>query len=219
MDRQILRRGVLAVPTVALAMVCVVSPAVADSSLPNGLIKTGDHIGVVKEIVPTRAAMTAPMVAKKLTYTQQVQQQDNWCWAATGASIERSLGGTATQRTFCAAGKGAQPGYCPNEGAEIPEIVRGFQGTGFQAQDAGGTVSYATIVGQIDAGSPSLTGIYWTSGGGHAEVIYGYDQANKTILLGDPWPSYQRYQTWAYNRYLSNAQFQWGDTIVNITKG
>ncbi|MBM7773879.1 hypothetical protein JOD54_004083 [Actinokineospora baliensis] len=217
MNRTFLRRGLPCAVAAVLAVVVTPSPAVATGyTAPHGLIGSADG-AVVREIAPIRPAISAPAAAKKLNYTQQVQQQDQWCWAATGSSIERTLGATVSQQQFCSAGKGSG-GYCWNEAAEIYEIVRGFKGTGFTAQDANGTISFASITRQIDAGIPHLTGIYWTSGGGHAEVIYGYDSTNKTIMVGDPWPTYQRYQTWSYSRYLSNAQFRWGDTIVNIAK-
>ncbi|MEU5692020.1 papain-like cysteine protease family protein [Actinosynnema sp. NPDC020468] len=201
------------------ASVAFSTPAVAASDQnPNGLVKTAEH-HQIKEVAPARASLNAaPLAAKKLNYSQQVQSQNQWCWAADGSSIEQLLGGTASQQTFCAAGKGTSAGYCPNQAAQISEIVRGFRGTGFNAQDAGGPISFSSITKQIDAGIPNLTGIYWTSGGGHAEVIYGYDSANQSILVGDPWPTYQRYQTWAYNQYTSNSRFRWNDTIVNITK-
>ncbi len=224
MDRKPIRRGlpcVVAVAATLTASVVFSSPAVAagDQATPNGLIKTQEHTQV-KEISPvgTAALSVAPLASKRLNYTQQVQQQNQWCWAATGASIEATLGVTVSQQAFCAAGKGSSSGYCPNQPAQIPEIVRGFRGTGFNAQDAGGPISFASITKQIDAGIPHLTGIYWTSGGGHAEVIYGYDTANQSILIGDPWPTYQRYQTWNYTQYRSNARFRWNDTIVNIAK-
>ena len=49
-------------------------------------------------------------------------------------------------------------------------------------------------------------------------MIYGYDDSNKTLNIGDPWPSYQRYQTMAYNDYLSNDKFRWAMTITDIHK-
>ncbi len=223
MDRKTIRRSLPCLVSVTLALATVLSPTASastgDQSTPNGLIRTEEHTQV-REIEPPGGAPlgSAPLASKRLTYTQQVQQQDQWCWAATGASIERTLGVTVSQATFCAAGKNASPGWCPNEGAEIPEIVDGFNGTGFNAEDANGPISYESVTKQIDAGIPHLTGIYWSSGGGHAEVVYGYDTANQTMLIGDPWPSYQRYQTWNYTQYRRNARFTWGDTIVNITK-
>ncbi|MBW4720326.1 papain-like cysteine protease family protein [Saccharothrix obliqua] len=224
MDRTSTRRGLpcLVAVTLALATTALTPPVAAaagDQGAPHGLIRTEVH-DQVREVQPPSAALAGvtPQAAKRLNYTQQVQQQDQWCWAATGASIERLLGSAVSQQVFCAAGKHSVPGYCPNEGAEIPEIVDGFQGTGFHAEDANGPISFASITKQIDAGIPNLTGIYWTSGGGHAEVVYGYDSANQTILVGDPWPSYQRYQTWSYSQYQRNSRFTWGDTIVNITK-
>ncbi|MBB5953863.1 putative membrane protein [Saccharothrix tamanrassetensis] len=223
MDRKSTRRRLPCLVAIAAAFATAVAlpaPAMAtgDQSTPHGLIKTEEHTQV-KEVAPARAPLSAtPLATKKLNYTQQVQQQNQWCWAATGASIEQTLGVTVSQQAFCAAGKGSSAGYCPNQAAQIPEIVRGFRGTGFNAQDARGPIGFASITQQIDAGIPHLTGIYWTSGGGHAEVIYGYDSTNQSVFIGDPWPSYQRYQTWTYNQYRSNSRFRWNDTIVNITK-
>ncbi|WP_026425615.1 papain-like cysteine protease family protein [Actinokineospora inagensis] len=223
MDRTTLRRSLPGVVAVAAAVATAfaaptaASASTVDQAQPHGLIKTADHYQV-QEIAPVSAPLNATALAsKKLTYTQQVQQQNEWCWAADGSSIEQSLGGTASQTQFCAAGKGTG-GSCYNQAAQISEIVRGFQGTGFSAQNANGVISFASITNQINAGIPNLTGIYWTSGGGHAEVIYGYDSTNQTLMIGDPWPSYQRYQTWAYNQYRSNGQFRWNDTVVNIKK-
>ncbi|MDT8913176.1 papain-like cysteine protease family protein [Amycolatopsis sp. PS_44_ISF1] len=217
-------RAVVATGATALALALLPASAFAqsggDQGRPHGLEQTAVHTQV-QEVTPAGAARAAHALpaSKRLNYTQQVQQNNEWCWAADGSSIEKSEGGSASQEQFCAAGKGAQVGNCPNDAAEIPEIVQGFRGTGFSAQDAGGTISYSSIQKQVDAGILNLTGIYWTSGGGHAEVIYGYDSSNQTIMLGDPWPSYQRYQTWDYNQYRSNSQFRWNDTIVNIRKG
>ncbi len=207
----------------ALSMLPATALAQPDGSgdRPSGLIQTQTH-HQVREIAPvagTATTVSATMASKQLNYSQQVQQYNQWCWAADGSSIEKSQGGTATQAQFCAAGKGSSAGYCPNQAAQISEIVRGFRGTGFSAQDAGGPIGFNSVVSQVDSGILNLTGIYWTSGGGHAEVIYGYDSTNQSIMVGDPWPTYQRYQTWNYNQYRSNAQFRWNDTIVNIRKG
>ncbi|HET6288355.1 MAG TPA: hypothetical protein VFG15_16615, partial [Amycolatopsis sp.] len=90
---------------------------------PHGLIQTQTHTQV-REVAPvagTAMTVAATSAAKQLNYTQQVQQYNQWCWAADGSSIERAMGGTATQAQFCAAGKGTSAGYCPNQPAQIPE--------------------------------------------------------------------------------------------------
>ncbi|WP_414944674.1 hypothetical protein [Amycolatopsis sp. cmx-11-32] len=97
----------------------------------------------------TATTIAATAATKQLNYTQQAQQYNQWCRAADGSSIERSRGGTATQAQFCTAGKGTSAGYCPNQPAQIPEIVRG---TGFSAQNAGGPIGFTSVVSQIDAG-------------------------------------------------------------------
>lgn len=228
MDRTSTRRSVrISLLASAAAVACLaLSPSATaatgdEHGLPNGLVKTQTHTQV-REITPIKAASAtaASRISGQLNYSQQAQQQNQWCWAADGSSIEQSLGGSASQTQFCAAGKGGSGGYCPNQAAQIYEIVRGFQGTGFRAQDANGPIGFDSIKSQIDSGIPNLTGIYWTQGGGHAQVIYGYDASNQSIMIGDPWPSSQRYQTWDYSDYSGyNGQFQWNDTIVNIAKG
>jgi len=218
-------RAALATGAAVFALSMVPAAALAqpgaDGERPIGLIKTETHTQV-REIAPVAGNATtiaASAASKQLNYTQQVQQYNQWCWAADGSSIERSMGGSATQAQFCAAGKGTQAGYCPNQPAQIPEIIRGFQGTGFSSQDARGPISFTSVVSQVDAGILNLTGIYWTSGGGHAQVIYGYDTASQSIMVGDPWATSPRYKTWNYNQYRRNAQHTWNDTIVNIRKG
>ncbi|GAA3044852.1 papain-like cysteine protease family protein [Actinokineospora globicatena] len=62
------------------------------------------------------------------------------------------------------------------------------------------------------------TVISWSSGGAHAEVIYGYDATNGTISVGDPWASYNRYWTSSYNNYLYNNQFAWTDSVSGIRR-
>jgi hypothetical protein len=189
---------------------------VGTGAAPSGLVVTHQ---LPDNSAKRVGAAPRALKAKALNYTQQVQKNNQWCWAADGSSIEQFHGAATTQAQFCGAGKGTQAGNCPNQPAEIYEIVRGFRGTGFNATDAGGSISWASVQRQIDNGTPALTGIYWTSGGGHAEVIYGYDTANSTLNVGDPWPSYQRYQTSTYNNYLRNSRFSWADTVVDITRG
>ncbi len=81
---------------------------------------------------------------------------------------------------------------------ERPAVVRGYRG-------------------QIDSGRPIETGIYWTAGGGHAQVIYGYDPSTQAISYGDPWPTSPRYSEMYYSSYVSNSQFQWGQALSGMS--
>ncbi|WP_328456550.1 papain-like cysteine protease family protein [Amycolatopsis sp. NBC_00438] len=208
------------VVTATLALTPVAGAQPVAPAAPNGVTLTHPLTDNSALRLPAAAnAARDARAARSLDYSQQVQQNDEWCWAADGASIEQFHGASTSQDQFCAAGKGTTAGNCPNQAAQIGEIVNGFRGTGFSASSAGGAVSFSTITQQIDAGNPALTGIYWTSGGGHAEVIYGYDAGNQSMDVGDPWPTYQRYRTQSYNDYLRNSEFTWGDTVVGITGG
>ncbi|MGH3493205.1 MAG: papain-like cysteine protease family protein [Sciscionella sp.] len=188
------------------------------SARPSGLIANHPIVAQKSLLQPAgRTADYGAAAAKQLNINQQVQQNNEWCWAAGGSTVEQFEGASTTQQQFCAAAKGTQVGACPNQPGQVYEIVNGLRNTGFSGNSAGGAVSYASWQRQIDAGHPMLLGIYWTSGGGHMETAYGYDASTNSVMVGDPWPTYARYRTQTYNSYVSNGTFTWGDTIDNIS--
>ncbi len=79
-----------------------------------------------------------------------------------------------------------------------------------------GYLRYATVQGEIDAGRPVETRIQWSSGGGHMNVLYGYDSGNNWLYWGDPWPSNYRYNWGDYNYYVSNGSFSWTHSLYRI---
>ncbi len=76
-----------------------------------------------------------------------------------------------------------------------------------------GTLPFQTVQQTIDANSPVEVGIYWTSGGGHAQVLYGYDASRQTLMYADPWPRSPRYAEMNYTTYRSNSQFRWAESL------
>ncbi|WP_030904451.1 papain-like cysteine protease family protein [Streptomyces sp. NRRL F-5126] len=181
-------------------------------------------VAAVGLLIPCAATATAAghgsshaATAGQLNFTEQVQTQDEWCWDATALSIAQFLGYGAgvNQNTFCDYARGLPAGYpCPDQAGQLSDAQRGWQGTGMR--DVGqvtGPVSFSTVTQSIDAGSPVEVGIYWTSGGGHANVLYGYDANSQTLMYADPWPSNPRYGEMNYNSYVSNYQFRWGQSL------
>ncbi|WP_280466005.1 papain-like cysteine protease family protein, partial [Nocardia brasiliensis] len=73
----------------------------------------------------------------------------------------------------------------------------------------GAPLSMTKVVDEISANRPILTGIAWAAGGGHAQVIYGFDVDAGTITYGDPWPSSRRSVTQAIDSYTQNADWVW----------
>ncbi|MEV6522902.1 papain-like cysteine protease family protein [Longispora sp. NPDC051575] len=170
-------------------------------------------------LVTTLPATPAFAASKQLGITQQVQSQNQWCWAASGLTIARYLGygASTSQNTFCDYGRGYPAGTtCPNQPAELSNVQRAFQALGLRPGTVTGALSYTGVQTEINGNRPIETGIYWTAGGGHAQVIYGYDTATNSIFWGDPWPSSQRYSQASHSYYVSNGQFRWAQSLYRI---
>jgi hypothetical protein len=160
-----------------------------------------------------------PQNSKQLVFTEQHQQQTEWCWAATTVSIalyyNPSCGWTQCllvnrafgQTTCCQNGASAQcnqPWY-PNLALAITGNLRTWQSS---------SATLATVMQEINASHPISIGIFWNGGGGHNPAIAGYDNsipAVPTIDLQDPWygPSTQDFNTFP-STYQGGAT--WGAT-------
>jgi len=160
----------------------------------------------------------APRAATTLSISQLVQEQNQWCWAASGLTIARFLGygSNVSQNTFCDYSRGYPAGsQCPNQPGELTYVQRGYQALGLRPGTVTSALSFASVQSEIGARRPIETGIYWTAGGGHAQVIYGYDTSG-LVYYGDPWPSSQRYSAMAHSSYVRNGQFQWAQSLYRI---
>ncbi|MFD7581859.1 papain-like cysteine protease family protein [Kitasatospora sp. NPDC059817] len=154
----------------------------------------------------------------RLNISMQAQEQDQWCWAASGNTIATFLGHGTDQNSFCDLAYGQDTSYqCPNQPGQLSWVQNALSALGVSPGQETGALSFNTIVSEINAGRPIETGISWLAGGGHAQVIYGYDQSNKSIYWGDPWPSSNRYNLASYSYYAGyNGQFNWNDSLYRI---
>ncbi|WP_158578498.1 papain-like cysteine protease family protein [Spongiactinospora rosea] len=176
--------------------------------------------GLAAVAVGVAVATVAPGAAwaGDLNIQQEKQQQNQWCWAASGLTIAKFLGkGNIDQNGFCNISRGRpQTGRCPNQAGYLQWVQRGFQALGLSPGVVGSPLAYASLKSQIDARKPVQTGIYWTAGGGHSQVIYGYDDASQSVSYGDPWPSSPTYSEMSYSQYRSNRQFRWAEALSQI---
>jgi hypothetical protein len=166
---------------------------------------------------PSAANPKAPNASQQLNISMQEQQNDEWCWAASGNTIADFHGHGTDQNSFCdlATGRSTQV-QCPNNPGQLSWDQRAFRALGVSPGTESGAISFTTVVSEINAGRPMETGISWTAGGGHAEVIYGYDQSSQSIYFGDPWPDDNRLNMSTYSYYVRNNQFTWNDTLYRI---
>jgi hypothetical protein len=167
--------------------------------------------------VPSSAwADDGAQTAKKLDISMQAQENDNWCWAAAGNTIAAFFGHSYTQNQFCNMAFGNSVDHtCPNDQATLENDQNAFSQIGMSSGEVNGVLDFSTIVSQIDAGRPIETRIEWSAGGGHMEVLYGYDQSQNLVYWGNPWPDSDRYEWENYDYYVSNSSFSWTDSLDN----
>ncbi|MFE6777231.1 papain-like cysteine protease family protein [Streptomyces sp. NPDC057702] len=199
--------------TVALSGVAAVACLAAPLS---GTAVAAPPAAPAPAVAPAETAPRAAGVSTQLAFNELVQSQDQWCWAATGLSIARYLGRgqDTSQNTFCAYARGLPTtSPCPNRPGYLTDVQRSWSKLGMNPGRTTGTLPFQTVQQTVDANSPVETGIYWTSGGGHAQVLYGYDASRKTLMYADPWPSSPRYGEMNYTSYVSNSQFRWAESL------
>jgi Papain-like cysteine protease AvrRpt2 len=172
--------------------------------------------GVVGVTAAALVALPGVASAGNLTISQEVQQQNQWCWAASGLTIAKFLGkGNVSQNDFCNISRGYPKGQrCPNQPGYLQWVQKGFQALGISPGQVTKPLSLQQVVAEIDGQRPIETGIYWTAGGGHAQVIYGY--TGSTLAYGDPWGSSPRYSQMSHSSYTNNGQFRWGEALSGI---
>lgn len=185
------------------------------SNSPRGgtsrLLALAGVIGMTLAIAPSADA-------ERLRYTQQTQQQSQWCWAAGGLSIAQFLGAGrgVTQNQFCNMARNLpKDGSCPNQPDLLQTVQRGFAALGVSpGRVTGRPTPHAEVAAQIRSGRPIQTGVYWTQGGGHAQVVFGLE--GDKISYADPWPSSPRYSEMPYNSYVQNSRHRWADSLLGM---
>lgn len=159
-----------------------------------------------------------PVTAKSLRIDMQKQVRTQWCWDASGVTIAKYWGRNVTQEQFCQLA--AQSGWvdCNNQPATLEDMAGGLArvGLGSSGRSLYRNASFAESTAEIAAGRPFAVRFGWRSGGGHMNVIYGYDSASNMIAVGDPWQTTQTYTWWDYSTYVNNNSFQWTHSRIGI---
>lgn len=168
------------------------------------------------------ASLAAPITysdgAVEVPINAQAQQQDQWCWAATGTTIAVYKGKNVSQNTFCNLAFGRPTNTtCPNQQATLAEDQRAFSALGIRPGSyIYNTLTYSAVQTEIKADRPILTRIQWSSGGGHMMVINGFRTSDHTVEWYDPWPSNDRINVGDYDYYVDNYDFSWTHSLYRI---
>ncbi|GGR07899.1 papain-like cysteine protease family protein [Streptomyces netropsis] len=161
-----------------------------------------------------------PAGQKLLNIGMQKQVRDQWCWDASGLTIANYWGYTNyNQYDFCRLAAQGNSGLdCNNQPATLGDMANGLRNMGFRnsGTDLYRNASFGETQTEVANGRPFAVRIGWTSGGGHMNVIYGYDSTSNMVAVGDPWPSTQTYTWWNYSTYAGNNSFRWTHTRIGI---
>jgi hypothetical protein len=154
-----------------------------------------------------------------LGVTMQKQVQDEWCWDASGLTLANYWGyHQYSQYDFCHLAAQGSWLDCNDQPATLDDMANGLARMGFRnsGYDLYRSASFSETSNEIANGRPFAVRIGWSTGGGHMNVIYGYDSTSNMIAVGDPWPTTQTYTWWNYSTYASNNQFQWTHSRIGI---
>ncbi|ARF59248.1 hypothetical protein B1H19_05650 [Streptomyces gilvosporeus] len=149
------------------------------------------------------------------------QVQDQWCWDASGLTIAKYWGyNQYSQQDFCRLAAQNSNLSCDNQPATLDDLANGLGNIGLSntGYDLSRNASFSEVGKEIDGQRPFAVRIGWNSGGGHMNVIYGYDPSSQMVAVGDPWQTTQTYTWWNYSDYVSNSSFQWTHSRIGIHK-
>ncbi|WP_045695122.1 papain-like cysteine protease family protein [Streptomyces rubellomurinus] len=152
------------------------------------------------------------------TITMYKQEKSQWCWVASGLTIAKFQGYGSTQTDFCTR---ANPYYgCNNQPATLDDMARGWNSLGMTHLGTGlnSAATFNQVYTDVKAARPVAARIGWKSGGGHMNVVYGFDTSNNTIGVADPWPDTATYTWWNYNDYVNNSSFAWTHSRIGISR-
>ncbi|MEV7024524.1 papain-like cysteine protease family protein [Kitasatospora sp. NPDC093558] len=180
-----------------------------------------DTLPVCGSTTPTPSPTTTDTSAtgKTLKLTMQKQVKTQWCWDASGLTIANYWGHTdVSQEQFCRLAAQGRWLDCNNQPATLEDMANGLAqvGLGNSGRSLSRNASSAESAAEIAAGRPFGVRIGWRSGGGHMNVIYGYDPGSNMIAVGDPWPTTQTYTWWNFDTYANNTSFQWTHSRIGI---
>jgi hypothetical protein len=148
-------------------------------------------------------------------FTMQVQQEDEWCWAAVAVSIHSYLDPDSepawTQATLATKVLQEERKILPIvDCALMPDLCDfpaslndALTATGNFSQALTAPLSFASLKQWIDDDLPVCVQIDWFSGGAHAIVLDGYQEYTsgaQAVLVQDP---------------LNQSGFHFYDDLVN----
>lgn len=146
-----------------------------------------------------------------------VQEQSNWCWAATTKSVVQYYRGvSATQCKIVQWGKGTAT--CANvTGYFGLDVSRALTNSGISGiGSTTGVLSFDTVRGEIDSSRVALIRWGWDDGSGHMLLLRGYNTSGSIVGYINPLNS--SYQSASYSWLVNGGtpHHVWTDSRYQI---
>lgn len=141
-----------------------------------------------------RAALPLVFRARVLNYTNHIQEQTNWCWAAVSTAVDHYYN-SSSPNTQCSVANGTLGrNDCCGVGASGPCNIPYFlnqalSNVGHLDFFTGSPYSFDKVVSEISSARPLCIRIGWAGGGGHFLAVYGYFALfvfSERLTLADP---------------------------------
>jgi hypothetical protein len=166
------------------------------------------------------------------------QQQSNWCWAGSAASIVDFYGGNASQCNMATyleeangwgsvnccnfpawngSGTDTTPSYCntgnyfATQPGNVQTILQKMYG--IPTNDVLRPLAASEVETEVYAGRPFEFAWAWTQGGGHAQVGNGWLSNSSTMGYFDPWPSDPSENWYLYSWVVQGSNHTWVETL------
>lgn len=154
---------------------------------------------------------------KTLNIPVHKQEMSNTCWAAVVQMIIHYFDASYPTQSQIITYIFGSP---VNQGATNSQQQQALSHWNIHSNTAS-TLSFSTVVSQINNNYPIKAGIVWKSSGtGHALLIRGFyqntDSSMEQIYYMDPSPNADTYQYMTYSAFNDNSQFYWNNSLYYI---
>jgi len=175
----------------------------------------------------TYAGKPTPGESNSINVPRKTQEHSNWCWDGSSQAVLYYFGQTPSQcqianfawnRSDCCSSNQFNWNHVCNSGnylfgrrGSCDDVLANW---GIGSTGVNGALSWTSVKSEIDNGMPYIMGWYWTGGGGHALVGYGYSVKSNTQYMSymDPWPG-EGFTTSTYSYVVNASDHQWGQTL------
>lgn len=140
------------------------------------------------------------------------QEQSNWCWAACDKMVIQYCKGTSPSQSSIVTFVFGSP---VNNCASLSQTRSALTNWNVLSSVTSSALSYTEVQNNIISDCPIIAGLA-VNGGGHMNVVRGFDTSNNSVLFIDPGDGGyhgQNYNDYADGYHYDGYYYTWQETI------